>query len=113
AAIEMIFKPSTILVALFGAAACLASPAAAPEEVTITKRVWLSNIDVQAACKEQYTNDYVAITTGNGCGDWQCVLNNNRYSVNMDGYCVRRHGGEAYASCGGGTVWDWQCHDRS
>ncbi|PPR03308.1 hypothetical protein CVT24_012590 [Panaeolus cyanescens] len=111
----MIFKRSAFLIAIVGAAACLASPAAdlAQEEATFAKRVWLSNIDVQAACKQQYTDAYVAITVNNGCGGWKCILNNSQYSVNMDGYCVQRWGGEAYASCGGGTVWDWQCHDRT
>ncbi|KAK4665433.1 hypothetical protein QC763_401745 [Podospora pseudopauciseta] len=115
-AVKMMFNPTTIFTAILGATFLVAPAIAAPaEEVAapLAKRVWLSNIDVQAACKEQYTNEYVAIDNGNGCGAWQCVINNNRYSVNMDSYCVRHHGGEAYASCGGGTKWDWQCHDRS
>ncbi|KAK0666066.1 hypothetical protein QBC41DRAFT_231514, partial [Cercophora samala] len=115
-AVKMMFNPATIVTAILGATFLVAPAIAAPAEevaVPLAKRVWLSNIDVQAACKEQYTNEYVAIDNGNGCGAWQCVINNNRYSVNMDGYCVRHHGGEAYASCGGGTKWDWQCHDRS
>ncbi|KAK4171671.1 hypothetical protein QBC36DRAFT_295132 [Triangularia setosa] len=57
----MMLSPTTTFTALLGAAALLAGPviAAPVEEVSdfLAKRVWLSNIDVQAACKEQYTNE--------------------------------------------------------
>ncbi|KAF9041625.1 hypothetical protein BJ165DRAFT_1595989 [Panaeolus papilionaceus] len=108
----MIFNPSTILVALLGAAACLASPAAAPEEATLAKRVLLSDINVQAACQEQYNNEYVATAIGQGCYDWQCVFKNYKYGVSMDGYCVRHYGSDAYASCSD-NFFGWRCYDRS
>ncbi|KAF9041632.1 hypothetical protein BJ165DRAFT_1530330 [Panaeolus papilionaceus] len=110
----MIFNPSTILIALLSAAACLASPTAS-EEVTLAKRVPLSIIDLEAACQEQYGDVSVTIITGTGCYDWQCVNNNENVNISgmdLNAYCVRHHGVNAYASCRG-TILNWECLDRS
>ncbi|KAK0745140.1 hypothetical protein B0T21DRAFT_359103 [Apiosordaria backusii] len=115
----MMFKPSTVLYAVLGLATfgnAAAVPAEGVEASTpnlLEKRVWLSNVDVQQACKDQVNPNASAIRKGNSCSDWKCLYANVEYSVNMAVYCSNRHGVQAYAACGGGTVWDWQCHDRT
>ncbi|KAK4173975.1 hypothetical protein QBC36DRAFT_193458 [Triangularia setosa] len=114
----MLFSPSTILYAVLGLATISSAAAVPAEGVAATspnleKRVWLSNVDVQQACIQQVNPGASAIRKGNGCGDWRCLYANVEHSVNMAVYCANRHGTQAYAACGGGTVWDWQCHDRN
>ncbi|KAK4671211.1 hypothetical protein QC764_602325 [Podospora pseudoanserina] len=113
----MMFKPSTVLYALLGLAT-FGNAAAVPAEDTtaaapLEKRVWLSNFDMQALCRQQVHNAASAIRKGNKCQDWRCIYNNVEYHANMALYCSNKHGTQAYAACGGGTVWDWQCHDRN
>ncbi|KAK4176984.1 hypothetical protein QBC36DRAFT_345804 [Triangularia setosa] len=114
----MMFKPSTVLYAVLGLAT-FGNAAAVPAEDTtaaapsLEKRVWLSNIDVQELCKQQVNSGASAIRKGNGCGDWRCLYANVEHHTNMALYCSNRHGTQAYAACGGGSVWDWQCHDRN
>ncbi|KAK0719583.1 hypothetical protein B0H67DRAFT_483675 [Lasiosphaeris hirsuta] len=109
----MMFTRATVIGALMGLAT-FASAAAVPEQAAaaLEERVWKANIDVTVACREQYNDMYAAVVVNNGCGGWKCKTGDSSKDVNMDNYCTRRFV-NAYAACGGGTVWDWQCHDRS
>lgn len=101
-------------VGLVALASAAPSPPSAPavDAPALEARVWRSNIDVQAACTQQY-GQATAVRKGNACHDWKCVVNGGEeQSVSMLRYCEDRFGkGNVYAACGGGTVWDWQCHD--
>jgi hypothetical protein len=119
----MFANSASILGAILGFA-LLAAPAGAAavpstEEVgqaapqAVEARVWRSNIDVAQACREQHGNDWAAVVVNNGCGGWKCRRNDALGGVNMDAYCIARFGSGIYAACGGGTVWDWQCHDHN
>ncbi|PPR02223.1 hypothetical protein CVT24_011471 [Panaeolus cyanescens] len=114
----MIFKSSSVLVILVAASAGVASPTTnpQPEEVVLGKRVWLSSVDVQAACDQQYGSGYTASAVDSSCGGWKCKHNvtQGQYPVNLQSYCVNRHPGRpgVYASCSGG-VYNWQCHDNT
>ena len=96
-----------------GPAAAIAVAVPQPDSAALETRVWRANIDMQVACSEQYNGEYTAIKNGNGCDAWKCQVDGRERGLNIDLYCTRRFGGDAYASCGGGTAWDWQCHDRT
>jgi len=94
-------------------AAVMAMPSgdnAAPLEA----RKWRSNIDVTELCHHQWGNDWKATNIGNGCNDWRCKHGEQEGAANMNSYCSWKFPNDSiYAACGGGTVWDWQCHDRT
>ncbi|PPQ87826.1 hypothetical protein CVT24_005557 [Panaeolus cyanescens] len=114
----MILKPFALLFILVSAAGCIASPAALPQEeaVVVNKRVWLSNVDVNEACKQQHGRVYYASAAGGvNCGAWRCYeAGGNIFSIDMNRYCVNRHPHRpgVYASCYM-TPNDWQCHDNA
>ncbi|KAK0718729.1 hypothetical protein B0T21DRAFT_414772 [Apiosordaria backusii] len=63
----------------------------------LEKRVWLSNIDVQEACKQQYGNGAQArVGWEEACNTWSRHPDNN----NVYASCHRR-------------AYDRQCHDRN
>ncbi|KAK4212179.1 hypothetical protein QBC37DRAFT_425555 [Rhypophila decipiens] len=84
-----------------------AAPAAEPGTTLNVRDRWLGNIDMNAACEFQYGGGTKAYTIGNGCNDWRC---DGDRGINVNVYCYNHFGSDAWATCGGGTVWDWQCH---
>ena len=110
--IKTILSALAALTLLVNPATAAAATPPPPSSGNLEERAWLSNIDVAQACREQYGSSWVAVVIGNSCGGWQCRSGGASGGVNMLAYCNVRFGGDAYASCGGGTVWDWQCHSR-
>lgn len=77
---------------------------------------WKSDINVEDACKQQYGGTgelWVPEVVGKGyCDDWKCRRLGEERGLNMDAYCIRRHGNSnAYATCSNG-VYNWACWSR-
>ena len=108
-----ILSAALIGLSLTTATASPAAAAAGATTVNLETRVWRSNVDVSLACREQYGDKALVVRQDDSCGGWKCEINGDQRGLNMDLYCIRRFGSDAYAACGGGTVWDWQCHDRT
>ena len=113
------FAPSTVLSAIVGLtlfggpATAIAVPSADDlANPALQARVWRSNINMLDACREQYGSTAVDRTVGGGCNDFKCAVGTNLAPVDVNAYCQKRFGSEAYAKCDK-SVYDWQCHDRT
>ena len=116
------FAHSTILGAIVGFAllagptAAIAVPAAddsANALQALQARAYISGINIQLACTQQWGINWLADKTGDTCYDWKCVDQSGQLEgLNLDLYCTRNYGSNAYATCSGG-VYNWECDDRS
>jgi len=113
------FAHSAILGAIVGSAllACPAAAIAVPDSAyalqALQARAYISGIDIQLACSQQWGNNWLADNTGSTCDDWKCVNQSGELQgLNLDLYCTRNYGSNAYATCSGG-VYNWECDDRS
>ena len=83
------YAPSTtVLSAILGLATLFTGQAAAAPkpESALEARVWRSNVDVAAACREQYNDRYSVVKNGGGCNDWKCKGEEGKEGgINMDG----------------------------
>ena len=89
----------------------LALPAASADTKALQTRS-TTPVSVFEACRIQHGEGFSAQTIGNGCNDWVCVRGNERYGVDIKGWCwaivddLSPCGIDAFCNNG---VFSWQC----
>jgi hypothetical protein len=99
--------PSTIL-HLTTALALLAVPASAA--------TYAGGVDMRQACEWQYGSGWYDVNIAApfrppSAYTWYCIHNSieGLMGINVNAYCARRYGGNAYADPQGEGVYDWGC----
>ena len=94
-------------------ASATALPTESANTKTLQTRDWTQPINVDDACKFQHGNAFSAQTKGNGCNDWVCVRDSERYGVNLQSWCgtvgMRIDDSIFWAAVCKGGVYGWVC----
>jgi len=102
----------------FGA---LAAPAPVAEPVAAAAHAlearsgeYRGGINMDQACRVQYSLDYYAKSVGITCNDWKCTYGNGNVlkSVDTPKACSYQYGSSVYAFCSSG-VNGWGCYNSS
>ena len=104
-ATSTVFGAAVAALTLFTASpvsAGVAAPARGP---------WAGSVDMEQACKQQYGNDWTAVS-GSNAYDWKCSRPSTGQTATIDvnGYCSHNYHNNAYADPQGGGKYDWGCY---
>ena len=66
-------------------------------------------LDVNAACQNQYRFSHTKYSDFNDPDSWFCQINEDRLEVDLNKQCKKQYGGKYQAELIGSTVLDWKC----